>query len=107
MVTRAGSPPKTMQGFGKGAQGYGKAPAFVKADERGSSAPMEERGASAKLGKTDEELEAERKEARKRDEENSFKDVRVELCFFGAPVLDSYSLPLSIFFLFLLFAPWL
>lgn len=67
-------PPKTPQGFGKGAQGYSKAPSFVKAEDRGST-PGSDRGQSTKPTKTDEELEAERKEARKRDEENSFRDV--------------------------------
>lgn len=64
--------PKTPQGFGKGAQGYSKPVGFVKAEE-GRSPSMDDRSSSKP--KTDEELEAERKEARKRDEENSYRDV--------------------------------
>jgi len=65
---------KGSQGFGKGAQGYSKPVGFVKAEEdRGSPAP-DSRSASTRAVKTDEELEAERKEARRRDEENSFRD---------------------------------
>ncbi|TFK27683.1 hypothetical protein FA15DRAFT_585998 [Coprinopsis marcescibilis] len=54
--------------FGKGPQGYGKSPGFVKAEE-GKDHEM-----VSPVAKTDEELENERKEARRRDEENSFKD---------------------------------
>lgn len=58
------------QGFGKGAQGYSKPVGFVKAEDGG------ERGSLAsRITKTDEELEAERREARRRDEENSYRDV--------------------------------
>jgi len=47
--------------MGSGPQGYGQSPGFVKE-------------VSQPAGKTDEQLEADRKEARRRDEENSFKD---------------------------------
>ena len=59
--------PSRPQGAGKGSQDYSKPVGFVKAeyDGTGKSEPI----------KTDEELEAERKEARRRDEENSFRDV--------------------------------
>ena len=75
------------QGFGKGAQGYSKPVGFVKAE---SGEPgLDGRTPGQKAAKTDEELEAERKEARRRDEENSFRDVSVEFCllslvFWGA-----------------------
>lgn len=62
---------KPPQGFGKGAQGYSKPVGFVKAEDQGG----DDRSAAGKSAKTDEELEAERKEARRRDEENSFRDV--------------------------------
>lgn len=61
------------QGFGKGAQGYSKPVGFVKAEEGGSPSGDDRTGSNVK---TDEELETERKEARKRDEENSYRDVR-------------------------------
>ena len=66
-------PPSASKGFGKGPQGYNKPPAFVRSDD-GSRTPSE-RQSSLRPGKTDEELENERKEARRRDEENSYKDV--------------------------------
>lgn len=60
---------------GKGAS-YGKSPGFVKAGEdRGSTPGGDVDNSVSRSAKTDEELEAERKEARRRDEENSFKDV--------------------------------
>lgn len=59
------------QSFGKGAQGYSKPVGFVKAEEEGYA--MDE--AQGPKNKTDEELEAERKEARRREEELSFRDV--------------------------------
>ncbi|KAJ3556756.1 hypothetical protein NM688_g1840 [Phlebia brevispora] len=73
-----GSPPPPAKGpsaFRTGPQSYSKAPGFVKAEEGRASTPGDDRGASVKPAKTDEELEQERKEARKRDEENSFRDV--------------------------------
>lgn len=57
------------QGFGKGAQGYSKPVGFVKGDDAHGKDVLDERH------KTDEELETERKEVRRRDEEVSFKDV--------------------------------
>ncbi|KAI0629778.1 hypothetical protein C8Q77DRAFT_1064858 [Trametes polyzona] len=63
----------TGKGFGKGAQGYSKPVGFVKAED-GSATPGSDRQSSVRPTKTDEELEAERREARRRDEENSYKD---------------------------------
>ncbi|KAF9568771.1 hypothetical protein CPC08DRAFT_732474 [Agrocybe pediades] len=55
------------QGFGKGAQGYSKPVGFVKADERSGSHEPERK-------KTDLELEEERKEQRRHEEELSYRD---------------------------------
>jgi RNA-binding protein 25 len=52
---------------GGGPQGYDKTPGFVPAGSGGST--------PAAMQKSDEQLEAERKEQRRRDEENSFRDV--------------------------------
>ncbi|KAK2465280.1 hypothetical protein APHAL10511_002634 [Amanita phalloides] len=60
-------PPSKSQATGKGSQGFSKPPGFVKAENDGT-------GKSSEMIKTDEELETERKEARRRDEENSFRD---------------------------------
>jgi len=68
------SQPSKQQGFGRGAQGYSKPVGFVKAEDGGPS-DSGGRQAHAKIAKTDEELEAERKESRRRDEEVSFRDV--------------------------------
>ncbi|KAI0060463.1 hypothetical protein BV25DRAFT_1827973 [Artomyces pyxidatus] len=57
--------------LGKDAQGYSKPVGFVKADSR-EGGDVEDRRVDKT--KTDEELEADRKEARRRDEENSFRD---------------------------------
>ncbi|KAI0770652.1 hypothetical protein C8Q74DRAFT_1317834 [Fomes fomentarius] len=65
-------PPSASRGFGKGVQGYSKPVGFVKAEE-GSRTPSD-RQSSVRPGKTDEELEQERREARRRDEENSYRD---------------------------------
>ncbi|KAI9066019.1 hypothetical protein FKP32DRAFT_1566663 [Trametes sanguinea] len=65
--------PGGARGHGKGAQGYSKPVGFVKAEDGGRT-PGSDRQASVRPTKTDEELEAERKEARRRDEENSYKD---------------------------------
>ncbi|KAL0960572.1 hypothetical protein HGRIS_005608 [Hohenbuehelia grisea] len=54
----------------KGGQGYNKPVGFVRAED----AREEERPLAGKSHKTDEELETERKEARRRDEEVSFRD---------------------------------
>ena len=61
------------QGSGKGAHNYSKPVGFVK--EEGSGTP--DGGAQ----KSDLELEEERKEARRRDEENSFRDVSLFVIF--------------------------
>lgn len=55
------------KGFSKGPQNYGKGSGFVKGEEEAQTP-------KGPVAKTDEELEADRKEARRRDEENSFKD---------------------------------
>lgn len=61
------------QGYGKGPQGYNKPPGFVKSeDSPGSKEPKDDK---ASVAKTDEDLEAERKEQRRQEEELSFKDV--------------------------------
>ena len=62
------------RGFGQGPQGYGKPVGFVRAEE-GSQTPGSDRQTSVRPGKTDEELEQERKEVRRRDEEDSYKTV--------------------------------
>ncbi|KAF8635853.1 hypothetical protein AX15_000045 [Amanita polypyramis BW_CC] len=59
--------PQKAQTTGKASQGYSKPTGFVKAENDGT-------GGFSEPAKTDEELEAERKEARRRDEENSFRD---------------------------------
>lgn len=60
------------QGFGKGPQGYSKPVGFVKAEDSGAGRnPLAQEGEN----KTDEQLEAERKEQRRQEEENSYKDV--------------------------------
>jgi RNA-binding protein 25 len=58
-------------GFGKGPQGYDKPVNFVK----GGDENERRQSATPAIAKTDEELEQERKEARKREEDNSFRDV--------------------------------
>jgi RNA-binding protein 25 len=65
------------RGYGKGAQGYGKPVGFVKAEDAGGATGSlgDERHLAGKGTKTDEELEAERKETRRKDEEVSFRDV--------------------------------
>ncbi|TFK48798.1 hypothetical protein OE88DRAFT_1634215 [Heliocybe sulcata] len=70
----ATSPSPGPKGMGSGPQGYGKAPGFVKGREGSVPSVDEERALAGKAQKTDEELEQERKEARRRDEENSFRD---------------------------------
>ncbi|KAF8895252.1 hypothetical protein BD779DRAFT_1735992 [Infundibulicybe gibba] len=61
------------QGYGKGAQGYSKPVGFVKAEENGGGKD-DDRPLSGRIAKTDEEFEAERKEARRKEEEISFRD---------------------------------
>ncbi|KAJ7356517.1 hypothetical protein DFH08DRAFT_953861 [Mycena albidolilacea] len=58
--------PPREQGMGKGAQGYNKPVDFVREREGGREPKRQTQ--------TDEELEAERKEGRRRDEEVSFRD---------------------------------
>lgn len=75
-----GSPPtpgRGQHGYGKGAQGYSKPVGFVKAEDSGTAAGVldDDRHLVGKISRTDEELETERKEARRRDEEVSFRDV--------------------------------
>ncbi|THH06144.1 hypothetical protein EW145_g4289 [Phellinidium pouzarii] len=60
------SPPQ--QGYGRGAQGYSKPVGFVK-EGGGESGSL-----ASRIQKTDEELEDDRRDARRRDEENSFRD---------------------------------
>lgn len=67
------SQPPQQQGFGKGAQGYSKPVGFVRGQD--GSASRDDDRQSAGKPKSDEELEAERKEVRRRDEEVSFRDV--------------------------------
>ncbi|KIM74831.1 hypothetical protein PILCRDRAFT_99100 [Piloderma croceum F 1598] len=64
------------QGYGKGVQGYSKPVGFVKAEDGGAAtgAIGDERQLAGKTTKTDEELEAERKEGRRREEDDSFRD---------------------------------
>jgi RNA-binding protein 25 len=66
------------QGYGKGAQGYSKPVGFVKAEDgvAATGTMGDERQLAGKTTKTDEELEAERKEGRRREEDDSFRDVR-------------------------------
>ena len=66
-------PGRTQQGFGTGAQGYNKPVGFVKAEDGRHGSPTSPHGDGAP--KTDLEMETERKEARKREEEMSFRDV--------------------------------
>ncbi|KIN99784.1 hypothetical protein M404DRAFT_30242 [Pisolithus tinctorius Marx 270] len=60
---------KSQQLQGKGSQAYSKPVGFVKAEDAGAAT-----GSLSTGLKTDEELEKERREARRRDEELSFKD---------------------------------
>lgn len=64
----AHSPPR-QKGFGNGAQGYNKPVGFVREGSK------EGDSLANRIQRTDEELEEDRKEARRRDEENSFRDV--------------------------------
>jgi RNA-binding protein 25 len=59
------TPPRQQGGHGPGAQGYSKPVGFVPQSET-----------SGEAGKTDEQREQERKDARARDENESFRDVR-------------------------------
>ncbi|KAF9478212.1 hypothetical protein BDN70DRAFT_880274 [Pholiota conissans] len=73
--TRQESPtaPMKPQGFGKGAQGYSKPVGFVKAED--GNAGRDAHGHDRQhAGKSDEEIEEERKEQRRHEEELSYKD---------------------------------
>lgn len=65
------------QAFGKGAQGYSKPVSFVKSEDVSSDRDS----ISHNKQKTDEELEAERKEHRRQEEELSYKDVCILFYF--------------------------
>jgi RNA-binding protein 25 len=62
-------------GFGSGAQGYSKPVGFVRAEDNAAVIGVD-RTAESKAVRSDEQLEEDRKEVRRRDEEVSFKDVR-------------------------------
>ena len=64
--------PQPGKAVGNGSQSYDKPAGFVRA---GESPVPDEGNLARKPIKTDEELEAERKETRRRDEEASFRDV--------------------------------
>lgn len=65
--------PNKPQGFGKGPQSYQKPVGFVKADDPNAGKdPLKD---EKPVNKSDEELEAERKEQRRQEEELSFRDV--------------------------------
>ncbi|KAF9220249.1 hypothetical protein BS17DRAFT_715147 [Gyrodon lividus] len=66
------TPAKGQQGHGKGPQSFTKPVGFVKAED--GDAAMGALDDRSKGPKTDEELERDRKDARRRDEEVSFKD---------------------------------
>lgn len=70
-------PAERERGYGRGNQGYGKPVGFVKAEDAGGAIGSlgDERHLAGKGTKTDEELEADRKETRRKDEEISFRDV--------------------------------
>ena len=76
-----GMPGKGQPALGKSSQGYSKPVGFVKAEDPGSKMAVDDRGLAGKGGKTDEELESDRKEGRRRDEEVSFRDVSICVCF--------------------------
>ncbi len=69
----APSAPGKQHSLSKSSQSYGKPPGFVKAEDA-NGGKDDVRGDKA-VTKTDEELETERKEQRRQEEELSFKDV--------------------------------
>ena len=73
--------PQPGKAVGNGPQSYDKPVGFVKAGEGPTS---DGRNLVGKTSKTDEELEAERRETRRRDEEASFRDVSFQLCLLTA-----------------------
>lgn len=64
--------PPQQSGWGDGAQGYNKPVGFVKSESAGQGSRL-----AGHSEKTDEELERERKEARRREADESFRDVRI------------------------------
>jgi RNA-binding protein 25 len=67
------SGPGRTQGFGSGTQGYNKPVGFVKGEDGRHGSPSSPTTDGAP--KTDLEMETERKEARRREEEMSYRDV--------------------------------
>ncbi|KIO02881.1 hypothetical protein M404DRAFT_637412 [Pisolithus tinctorius Marx 270] len=85
---------KSQQLQGKGSQAYSNPVGFVKAEDAGAAT-----GSLSTGLKTDEELEKERREARRRDEELSFKDVSPQIdssCFDGRQLLFSESVDMNL-----------
>ncbi len=78
----------TPKGHGKGAQGYNKPVGFVREEAANNK---EDSRPSSHMQKTDEELEADRKEARRKDEEISFRDVRPSFGFDAHTLLTIHS----------------
>jgi RNA-binding protein 25 len=66
--------PKQQGGYGQGAQGYNRPVGFVPQGET-----------PGESGKTDEQREQDRKDARARDENESFRDVRFSSLIGGLP----------------------
>jgi RNA-binding protein 25 len=64
------------QGWGRGAQGYSKPVGFVRGEDNESYNGRK----PGENEKTDEELERDRKEARRREEDISFRDVSFAVC---------------------------
>ena len=90
--------PQPGKAVGKGPQSYDKPVGFVKA---GESPVPDERSLAGKHNKTDEELEAERREARRRDEEASFRDVSFLSCLFTDkhPTPTTFRMSLTTYFI--------
>lgn len=87
------TPGKGQQAQGKGPQSYSRPVGFVRAEDTGSATgALDERGRGQK---TDEEMERDRKDARRRDEEVSFKDVSVSLARYQAWQLRAMMLNIS------------
>jgi RNA-binding protein 25 len=74
-------PGRAQQGFGNGAQGYNKPVGFVRSEDNQLTSPISPHGDGAP--KTDLEMETERKEARQREEEMSFRDVSSSSTYLG------------------------
>jgi hypothetical protein len=90
-----GSSATAPKGLGsKGPQSYQKPVGFVR--EGGADAEMsngDDMGGRGGMEKTDEEMEMDRREARRRDEESSYRDVSIPILFL--PFLNTYSHPHS------------